>query len=271
MGWSSQAVVAALFRGTDFMINSAGAFFYAGAPGRGNLIHTITNAGGSDDGHGNAYLAGDTTYQDQGDGTYLAFQDYQSALSVFSAPGPAGPWTQDGPVLDTYPGYMVLTGATPSVLWLFIESDQVIVAASNSPVSQTSAPLEVQGQVAAQSVTAIVSGAAETWHNMALLNGWSASGGYARYRMNPDKTVRVQGNISGGTITNGTAIWDAPAGYDPSGAPGSQDFPALILAGAAAAAILTPRVNVDTAGTLYLENIPSGTTQLAFSLDYSLS
>lgn len=47
-------LTAATFIGTDFIINQAGAFFYAGPPASGNLILALVNAAGTD-AFGNAY------------------------------------------------------------------------------------------------------------------------------------------------------------------------------------------------------------------------
>jgi hypothetical protein len=50
-------ITATSFIGTDFVINSAGAFFYNGTPAAGNLFCSIASAAGTD-AHGNAYGAG---------------------------------------------------------------------------------------------------------------------------------------------------------------------------------------------------------------------
>jgi hypothetical protein len=49
------------FNGTDFIINSSGAFFYSGTPASGNLISSVTNSAGTDS-FGNNYLAGPASY-----------------------------------------------------------------------------------------------------------------------------------------------------------------------------------------------------------------
>ncbi len=49
------------FFGTDFIINSAGAFFYSGTPAHGNLIISVTTAAGTDS-FGNAYKADISVY-----------------------------------------------------------------------------------------------------------------------------------------------------------------------------------------------------------------
>ncbi len=49
------------FNGTDFVINSSGAFFYSPSEGAGNLIASIAPAGGTDP-YGNSYVSGITSY-----------------------------------------------------------------------------------------------------------------------------------------------------------------------------------------------------------------
>jgi hypothetical protein len=49
------------FNGTDFIINSSGAFFYSSTPAAGNLIASIAPAAGTD-ASGNNYLAGSASY-----------------------------------------------------------------------------------------------------------------------------------------------------------------------------------------------------------------
>ena len=54
-------VTATQFLGTDFVINTSGAFFYSGTPANGNLIASIATASGTDS-FGNAYSAGVASY-----------------------------------------------------------------------------------------------------------------------------------------------------------------------------------------------------------------
>lgn len=54
-------VTAGTFQGTDFTINSAGAFFYSGTPAAGNLIASIAPAAGTDS-FGNHYIQGMGSY-----------------------------------------------------------------------------------------------------------------------------------------------------------------------------------------------------------------
>lgn len=49
------------FDGTDFILNTAGMFFYSGTPGSGNLVLSAARTSGSD-GFGNSYYAGYAAY-----------------------------------------------------------------------------------------------------------------------------------------------------------------------------------------------------------------
>lgn len=108
----------------------------------------------------------------------------------------------------------------------------------------------------------------DTWNTMTLTGGWTA-GGYARYRLNPDRTVEIQGVISAGTLTNGTSIWTAPAGYVPT-LNQTQNIPVMVETSTGAAGVLTPRLGIGLAGNLFIENIPTGTTLIGFNGRYSL-
>lgn len=54
-------VTAGTFAGTNFVINSAGAFFYSGTPALGNMVLSIASSAGIDS-FGNAYVRGQGTY-----------------------------------------------------------------------------------------------------------------------------------------------------------------------------------------------------------------
>jgi hypothetical protein len=55
-------ITGATFQGTNWVENSLGSFMYSGTPATGNLIASIAPAAGSNDGHGNAFLAGIVSY-----------------------------------------------------------------------------------------------------------------------------------------------------------------------------------------------------------------
>jgi Right handed beta helix region len=80
------------FKGTNFEINSNGAFFYSGPPAAGNLIASIANTAGTDS-HTNAYLAGLTVYGSSG-GQRIAIQLFDIQIVFATAPTAAGPFTR---------------------------------------------------------------------------------------------------------------------------------------------------------------------------------
>lgn len=77
-------ITASTFDGTDFVINTSGAFFYSGTPAAGNLIASIAPALGSD-GFGNAYQAGIAVYNS----TFISCVDNvnNSALDLEASSG----------------------------------------------------------------------------------------------------------------------------------------------------------------------------------------
>jgi hypothetical protein len=54
--------------------------------------------------------------------------------------------------------------------------------------------------------------ASETWHNLALQNGWTSSR-QPGYRLYPDGTVGLRGLVQAGTIADGTIIANVPSPY----------------------------------------------------------
>lgn len=57
--------------------------------------------------------------------------------------------------------------------------------------------------------------APSAWINATLLGGWTNRTGTARYYKNDLGDVEVQADLTGGTITAGTALFTLPAGYRP--------------------------------------------------------
>jgi hypothetical protein len=122
-------------------------------------------------------------------------------------------------------------------------------------------------------VSAIQPGSApaviETWHNMTLLNGWTlGAGGYAQYRMMPDKMVAIRGqNLVPGTLTDNTPLWTIVTGYVPTG---KADQPIVAITRASAAIGTVPRLDVMSSGTLNLRDFAPTTGSLFFSGEYTL-
>lgn len=176
------------FNGTDYVINSSGEFFYSGTPAAGNLTGSITNAAGSDDGHGNAYLAGHTSYQPLG-GIYVANNlSTANQLAWLTAPGFAGPYTEVASVTADINGNLIISG-----------NDQIGIT---SPL-----------------VAILAGGAFETWHSLGGLGatGYTILQGRYRYEaIGPGYTViqvQLQAGAGGGTAGVYTFANTLPAGY----------------------------------------------------------
>jgi hypothetical protein len=77
---ASGEITATEFEGSDFFINSSGAYFYSGTPALGNLIDSITQANGTDQ-YGNAVYGGIVTYDPS---TGQIAQLYNGQLLLFA-------------------------------------------------------------------------------------------------------------------------------------------------------------------------------------------
>lgn len=93
-------LIGGTFTGTNFVINSSGAFFYSGAPALGNLSASIASAAGTDS-HGNNYQAGVSVYQYSGGNLAIIAQLLNGGMQVgtpaqFAGTGGAAPGTVTG-------------------------------------------------------------------------------------------------------------------------------------------------------------------------------
>jgi len=77
-------ITGATFEGTDFIVNSSGAFFYSGTPAAGNLIAAIAPAAGTDQ-FGNQYYQGYLSATGEGAGNKYAI--FNSGQLVFKEYG----------------------------------------------------------------------------------------------------------------------------------------------------------------------------------------
>jgi len=103
-------LTAATFIGTNFVINSAGAFFYSGAPAAGNLVASAAGTAGAD-GFGNNYLAGQAAY-----GGGFAAAVAAGFVTLYSG-SLAGGWSAKGTITTSASGQgLILTAATGILL-----------------------------------------------------------------------------------------------------------------------------------------------------------
>jgi hypothetical protein len=107
--------IGSVFEGTDFLINSAGAFFYNAAPGLGNLLATITAQSGTDE-VGNPFQAGIFLYGPGG--SFAAMVDNGSEASLLLNPAGAQKLTWS-PQVFSFTGN---PGAVNEYTWLVLTS-----------------------------------------------------------------------------------------------------------------------------------------------------
>lgn len=254
------------FDGTNYVINSAGAFFYSGAPASGNLIASITNAAGSDT-YGNAYDAGITAY-DPSTGEYAQLTGGSAAIGVSGTQtgaliGGAPVTITSGPVAELY----AIDGASTlsTILDLVGPASPGAGAAyfygwEPTASSTTDVTVGVLG-----SVKALIAGSpgssptVETTHPLGALGVTGIDITVSNYYRLPDGGIFISikgsatGTVSAGSKTFPNAL---PAGYQP--ATGTL-LPAM-FGGNIAAGEPRPRLVVNTNGdvTLYYPGLVSG-------------
>ncbi|HXC83878.1 MAG TPA: hypothetical protein VNV62_18675, partial [Trebonia sp.] len=149
-GWQIARSGNAQFNDVDIRggtIEDGTALYYSPSPGTGNLIASISDAAGTDT-YGNPYLAGIAEYTVVG-GTTYAQEQTGSGVTVAIYP-PGGPWTKYVQALQ----WNVSAGAAD--------------ASFNVPLTATAGTASVRTLITT-----------DTWHPMALLNGWVNAAGFA--------------------------------------------------------------------------------------------
>lgn len=87
-----------------------GMFVYLGRPALGNLIETAGIAVRGTDIPGNAYLAGDTTYQKISASQWQAANQNGQSVTFYYATSPAGPWNPIGTIAAAYLNFPAQAG-----------------------------------------------------------------------------------------------------------------------------------------------------------------
>lgn len=225
------------FFGTDFIINSSGFYFYAAAPALGNLVISITNAGGTDlfgnvvpaagffmyQNGGNALLGlifntvvgsqpllalfPDSSFGFAGHSPFIVSQASNKGLAsefLALAMGPGGSVTS--------PVMLQLLGLSPDGT-TSIPRMRVFAGALYNLVCE----IGTGGMLAANPN---VANTVEAWHAMALINGWAnqaAPNVQAKYRkvFSPPNSVEIIGSLNAAAATAIT-YFTLPAGYQPA-------------------------------------------------------
>ena len=91
---SGTTISGSVFEGTDFIVNSSGAFFYSGAPAANNLAVSIAGSSGTD-GFGNDYPAGVASWDTTSDGFYVQLANQAGANAAVVFHNDASPFSQD--------------------------------------------------------------------------------------------------------------------------------------------------------------------------------
>jgi hypothetical protein len=243
---ASGTITASEFIGTDFIIDTAGAFFYTGPPALGNLFMSIASVAGTD-GFGNHYgaglavvegssqiitniLAGVITQQFLTGNSHVSASGYLQAgesgvgaaeIDQLLLSSAANTTNNDTANLiltsnndnDTLPAAAVLAynrtgGGQQNYLTVSCDGAQITAGAIGAVTPGT-------GTVASPAV-------AETWHNAVITNAnWTTVGAATpvRYRLLPDGNVQLHGEV----LTTGAGPWPAnttlftlPTGYQPA-------------------------------------------------------
>jgi hypothetical protein len=178
---------------------------YSGTPAANNLIYSVAASGGTDS-VGNVYLAGETSYQNAGGGTYYALNVFNSQINWYSATSEAGPWTAGSGIDGRADVFNV--GAQDMQLLLqenlFLVNNGTLVTLSGFQWTPSAG------------LVSLISGGAETWHAITPATGFTAGGQTPEYRLQPDNTVRLRGSVSlTATHAADTVFWTLPTGYHP--------------------------------------------------------
>lgn len=195
----NQLDIRGTFFGADFVINSLGAFFYSGTPTTGNLIASITPASGANDGEGNAFQAGITSYTAGGEWLAMAAGMLTFDGGCVIAEGPSG-----GLKLEIATGGQLVVTVNGSTVILVsggaIDLDQPVVATAGTAASPTLITTD-------------------SWHAVSMAAGWSTLAGYPvpSYKLLPSGRVAVSGLATHAAFSANTALSNSalPAAYRP--------------------------------------------------------
>ncbi len=233
------------FKGTDFIINSSGAFFYNGAPAAGNLIASIASAAGTD-AFGNTFPAGIFEQTSGGAGGAALLVGGQLLLDFATSPSVG----VSPSIAQASDGGMTVTSAIPGL-------GRIPSRTAWYP-NKTTLPADV-ARIGTDQLRAWdpVAGypTLETWHTATLATGWTGS---VRYKLAAaDNQVHLEVNATftdNGTthLASGTAMLNPalPAAYHPANT--SPEMAAGISgSGLAITASRVPCVHVGTGGQVF--------------------
>lgn len=216
-----------------------GLFAYADAgAAQGPIIASIASMAGTDTITGAAYLNEIASYGSSG-GTQFASQLGNGNITFWTAPGPGGPWASKNDIGQDASLNLILQSITAGIRLLGTK------VSLEAPVTATA------GTAASPSVIET-----DVWHMVGAAGEPAFSAGFAagspapRFRMYPDKTVRLAGRVSVTAAVGAFAqIFQLPAAYQPASE--ARNLTANSLSGyTPAAGSLPPSVIVFANGSV---------------------
>jgi hypothetical protein len=269
--------IGSTFEGQDFILNTAGGYWYTTTPGLGDLVVSITSTGGTDP-QGNTTQGGVTVYQGNARiqmhvNTSVGAPALEMLTGVASALGGSALycWVPN-PGATTEKQVTILQGPTSAADGgsVFVEMDSASADGSSEAVGfLVSGGTGGAGAVAEWDVTGFRS--TSGWQSMSLQNGWGLhSGSVARFKKGLDNTVKVHfTNVSPGSFGDGTVVWNIPSGYVPSNG-ATQNIPLTVGYTTAPAYGSTPIVAVRSNGTMTVESLRGTPASVSFIATYFL-
>jgi hypothetical protein len=232
--------------GPNYVINSAGAFFYSGTPAPGNLVATIAGAAGTDT-VGNAYLGrGFTSYFVQG-GTAFANNYSQNTIQNYScATGQAGPYVAGNALFETnaLQALMLAVDGAGNQSDVIVGAAAVNVQSGNTGTGNSlTLAMSPTGMALTQIIASVVvaqismspagaitiTGTAaapivistDTWHSLGSAGATGCTLLQARYTLTPEQFCCIDISLEAGAggSTAGTYTWSntLPPAYQSPG------------------------------------------------------
>ena len=265
--------IGSTFEGQDFILNTAGGYWYTTTPGLGDLVVSITSQAGTDP-QGNATQAGVTVYQGPNDRIQMHVNNVVGA-----------------PAIEMLTGAASAAGGSSIYCWVpnpgaATEKQVTIIQGPSSTADNTSVLIEMDSANADGSSTATGSLVAEVavaiwddtgfrssspWVNMTLQSGWTLhSGSVARYRQGLDNMVHLHfTNVQPGTFSDGTVVWNIPSGIRPKNG-ATQNITLAVGYTTAPAFGSSPICAVRSNGTMTVEGLRGTPASVSFVASYFL-
>lgn len=223
-------VTAGTFQGTDFVINTAGAFFYSAAPAAGNLIASIASVD-STDSFGNHYLHGVCSYDPIG-GFFV--QQADGIVSVGEIVAGVPDSNNAGLFLSTNGGrsevasglvglnvnrvrFELFPGRNSQVSGAF--TPQIIL---HDTIGSSQADLYLSGNVIKNDLTQapyiwLPPNYNTNWGSSTTFNASTANQPF-QYRLGIEDQLRVGGAFKAGAVAPGATVFNEVAPYRPKNA-----------------------------------------------------